>query len=80
MGYAPTSTFTGPTYASGQRLDTEPDLRATLHWEPNVRTGVDGKIDIAFWTADVASSYLVVLQGVLEDGTPVYEQRTFRVQ
>lgn len=41
----------------------QPDLRSTIHWEPNVVTDADGYASISFYAAGKASTYSVVIEG-----------------
>jgi hypothetical protein len=55
--------FYRPKYASNNASDMNPDLRATIHWEPNVVTDSQGKANVSFYTADIPGSYTVTIEG-----------------
>lgn len=57
-----------------------PDLRTTLHWEPLLRTGPDGKVKATFQTSDQLGQFLIFVQGLREDGTPLYGEGSFEVE
>jgi hypothetical protein len=53
---------------------TKPDMRTTIHWEPNLTTDGEGNASFSFYTADTPSTYTVVIEGVTEDGKIVYKR------
>jgi hypothetical protein len=40
-----------------------PDLRSTIHWEPNIVTDTAGKANVSFYSADKPSAYTIVMEG-----------------
>ena len=42
---------------------TVPDLRSTIHWEPNIITNSEGKAFVSFYAADQPGSYTVIVEG-----------------
>jgi hypothetical protein len=54
--------FYAPKYTA-QAKNTLPDLRSTIHWEPNLVTDERGEAQIFFYAADEPSSYTLILQG-----------------
>ena len=55
--------FYRPKYVSANPSAMNPDLRATIHWEPNVVTDAQGKANVSFYTADIPGSYTVTIEG-----------------
>jgi hypothetical protein len=47
-----------------------PDYRTLLYWSPQVKSGIDGKKQISFYTSDLPGKYAVVLQGLSDKGVP----------
>jgi hypothetical protein len=45
-----------------------PDYRATLHWEPNITTDVNGKATATFYTSDIKGKYTVKIVGINAQG------------
>jgi hypothetical protein len=39
------------------------DLRSTIHWQPSLVTGKDGRVETSFYAASKASTYTAVIQG-----------------
>ncbi|UEG52607.1 hypothetical protein LLH06_16775 [Mucilaginibacter daejeonensis] len=53
-------------YAPKYRRDPKPDMtdiRATVHWEPNIITNKDGKATVSFYTADDIGTYTIRIEG-----------------
>jgi hypothetical protein len=44
------------------------DLRSTIHWEPNIMTGPDGKARISFYSADLPGNYTYIFEGTDMEG------------
>ncbi|MES2278018.1 MAG: hypothetical protein V4592_18460 [Bacteroidota bacterium] len=42
---------------------TQPDLRSTIHWEPNLITDAAGNAKLSFYAADKPGTYTVVIEG-----------------
>lgn len=62
--------FYSPRYDVPETRHQLEDKRTTLFWEPVLETDQTGKAGIAFFTADVASRYRVVVEGITADGYP----------
>jgi hypothetical protein len=45
-----------------------PDIRSTIHWEPNIVTGADGKAVLSFYSADKPTTYTIIVEGTDMDG------------
>ncbi|MET0299198.1 MAG: hypothetical protein ABW036_05535, partial [Flavitalea sp.] len=42
--------------------------RTTLHWEPYIRTGDDGKAEFSFYANDLKGNFIVRVQGISANG------------
>ena len=73
LGFQKPAEFYAPKYDKPS-LNTKPDLRTTIYWEPNLTTDEDGKANFRFYTADVPTTYTVVIEGITEDGKIVYKR------
>ncbi|QTE35950.1 hypothetical protein J3L18_22815 [Mucilaginibacter gossypii] len=73
------SRFYRPRYLPDNTNKHTPDLRSTIHWEPNVTTGADGKATISFYTADKPSTYTYILEGTNMDGSVGYTYGKIKV-
>ena len=70
--------FYQPRYTADGQTE-RPDYRTTLHWEPNVQTDASGKATVSFFTADQATDYRVVINGITDAGLPGYTESSFSV-
>jgi len=63
--------FYTPKYESAASKSSFEPMRPTLHWEPELvfRNGV---ARVRFYTSDHVSPWRFVLEGVTEEGCPVY--------
>ena len=78
LGIQKPAEFYAPKYDTPAR-NTKPDLRTTIHWQPNITTDEDGKASFSFYTADAPSTYTVVIEGITEDGEIVYRKDKIKV-
>lgn len=57
-----------------------PDLRTTLHWAPLLGTDPTGNVRTGFTTSDQTGRFLIFVQGLRNDGTPLYGEGEFEVR
>ncbi|MEL7160945.1 MAG: TonB-dependent receptor plug domain-containing protein, partial [Bacteroidota bacterium] len=57
-----------------------PDIRTTIHWAPLLRTDANGSATTNFTTSDQTGEFLIFVQGLRRDGTPVYGEGSFSVE
>lgn len=61
--------FYSPDYSTEKSQQSRlPDFRDVLYWSPNIKTDSSGNGNISFYTGDVPGKYLVVLQGISDNG------------
>ncbi len=69
LGYQHPVEFYAPKYdTSEKRENPKPDLRTTIHWQPDVRTNGMGTASFEFYTADTETDYSVIIEGVASTG------------
>jgi TonB-dependent SusC/RagA subfamily outer membrane receptor len=69
LGYQKPVEFYVPKYQiDSVRLDTKPDLRTTIYWNPRLVTDSTGNVQVKFYTADKANNYSIIIEGVSADG------------
>jgi len=69
LGYQKPAQFYVPKYqVDSIRLNEKSDLRTTIFWNPKLRSDNKGTIRTKFYTADKASNYSVVLEGISDTG------------
>ena len=57
-----------------------PDLRTTLHWNPNIEVDISGQIEETFTTSDQTGTYWIIVQGLRKDGQPLFGKSKFEVK
>ena len=75
LGYRQAVEFYAPKYDTpAAKANAMPDLRTTIHWEPDVRTDSTGVALFDFYTADSETTYTVIIEGVTSDGRVVRKE------
>jgi len=69
-GYDRTRTFSAPDYSKEKDAENA-DFRTTVFWSPELITDDKGNASFSFYTADLATRYRIVVEGITEDGRPV---------
>jgi hypothetical protein len=78
--YTFTKEFYQPVYDTPEKKnDPTPDLRKTIHWEPDVLVNSDGEATVTFYNADIYTGIKCILQGFTDDGIPVYGETDYEV-
>ncbi len=67
QGYSMPRQFYSPNYAEYQ-LPNEQDFRRTLYWEPNVKTGVNGKATVRFFNNSTCKGMSISAETMTPDG------------
>ncbi len=65
-GYNKSNTFNSPDYSV--KNDSSPDFRTTIFWQPDMVTDENGNATVTFYTADLATRYRIVVEGITEQG------------
>ena len=61
--------FFTPVYETQNQINSRmPDFRELLHWAPSLQTDVSGKAQLSFYTSDQAGRYLVLIEGLSNNG------------
>ncbi|HSJ67648.1 MAG TPA: TonB-dependent receptor plug domain-containing protein [Anditalea sp.] len=55
-----------------------PDLRSTIYWNPSIT--VEKSASVTFPTADTPGNYRIIIEGITEDGKPIFKETTFVVR
>ena len=72
--------FYSPKYTLLSKEILLPDLRSTIHWEPNIITDSAGKATVSFYSADKPSGYTIILEGTDMDGRIGFTRRKLVVK
>jgi len=81
-GFQKPAEFYSPKYETAQSRNnvTDPDLRTTIYWNPNVTFDNSTNASIVFYTADSSTSYTVIIEGVTSEGKIVYDKSIIKVE
>lgn len=72
--------FYRPSYATeAQRYSQVPDLRKTLHWEPEVLLDENGEATVTFYNGDRYTRVSCILEGITSDGVPVHGETGYNI-
>lgn len=71
-GFYTAKEFYAPDHINGIEEQTKADIRTTLHWMPKIKTSKTADVSINFFTSDSKSNYLIEVEGITENGIPVY--------
>jgi hypothetical protein len=74
-GYDPPVAFKVPAESKG-----EPDTRATVYWNPDVKVDEHGEASVSFPTTDVDGTYKVVIEGMTASGSPFRAVKYLKVE
>jgi hypothetical protein len=67
-GYYHARTFYAPKYTAP---NSQPDLRTTIHWEPDITIGKNGVATVSYYNADPETAINVAVEGITPDGYPL---------
>ncbi len=62
------------------RNSNRPDIRTTLHWNPILKTNEKGEAKDLFKTSDQYGKFIIIAQGLKDDGTPLFGTTQFEVK
>jgi hypothetical protein len=73
--------FYQPSYASAKdRSGRMPDFRTLLFWNPSIKATVGKETELECYSSDVAGKYALIVQGISDDGTPLFSRTFFSVK
>jgi hypothetical protein len=68
-GTQPQPEYYSPVYeTSSQSASRLPDFRNLLYWSPQIKTDGEGKDHFSFYTSDLPGKYVIVVQGITDNG------------
>jgi hypothetical protein len=78
QGYTPVKEFYSPDYATIINTNTQPDLRTTLYWNPNIITNkTTPEQTIKFYNNDITRRFKIVLEGMNADGKLIHMEKIY---
>lgn len=78
-GYSTPVEFYAPDY-SVKNDRSKRDNRTTIAWFPSLQSNSLGDASISFWTADRASDYRVVIEGITAEGELLYNEHILQAK
>lgn len=77
LGYQTKKEFYSPKYETQEeKRRNEADMRTTIYWNPTLAVSEEGKASFDFYTADADNDYLIIIEGVTDEGQLVYDVQT----
>ena len=77
--YHPYSVFTAKMY-NKENLLTQPDFRQLLYWNPDVIISRENDQILEFYASDHSGNYIIEIEGISTDGTPISAIAKIRVK
>jgi hypothetical protein len=72
--------FYSPVYETeAKKRSPVPDLRKTIHWEPELQFDENGVAEILFYNGDRYTRVRCVLEGITGEGIPVHAEHYYNV-
>ncbi|MEO6233456.1 MAG: hypothetical protein ABJB11_11805 [Ferruginibacter sp.] len=73
--------FNAPVYQTPQKIASHlPDFRNVLNWMPAIIPGKDGRYQTSFYSSDLPGKYIIEVQGITANGTPLTSNTFFEVK
>jgi hypothetical protein len=64
--------FITSNYRTDINEEAMPRRRATIYWNPNVRTNRKGRAKIGFYNSDDARTLQICVEGISDEGVPIF--------
>ena len=80
QGYAPVRNFFIPPATQDINSPIAIDYRSTVYWNPSVLSDNNGLANISFQLTEGVTTVLVEVQGITENGLPIYANMEFDVK
>jgi hypothetical protein len=77
--YHPYSVFTAKMY-NKENLLNQPDFRQLLYWNPDVEISRENDQILEFYASDHSGNYIIEIEGISTDGTPISAIAKIRVK
>ena len=81
LGYQQPVEYYAPMYDTPEAINLPvPDYRTTIFWKPDILVTDDGKVSFDFYSADLPTTYSVVIEGIANDGKIIRHVETIEVR
>ncbi|MGW9684574.1 hypothetical protein [Flagellimonas sp. 2504JD1-5] len=78
--FSPIKEFYSPKYDKPVPINEQkPDLRSLVHWQPILKTDENGKATESFYNGDIPGEYVIIVEGISEEGQLGYQKITYTV-
>lgn len=78
-GYSQAREFYTPDYSYQKDEHAKPDIRSTLYWDPNITIDQSGHTQLEFYTSDQLGIFNIIIEGISNDGTPIFKRGTIKI-
>lgn len=81
LGYSVPAKFYSPKYDGTDDANMTSDDRVTVYWNPKVKTDMNGKAKVEFYTTDAFTEFLVTIEGIAgsqQMGIPIHKEFTIK--
>jgi uncharacterized protein YfaS (alpha-2-macroglobulin family) len=51
-----------------------------VHWVPSLGINQDGKASIQFYNPDVSGEYVIIVEGITQDGKIGYSEKNYTIK
>ncbi|HEX4851566.1 MAG TPA: hypothetical protein VFV08_12200, partial [Puia sp.] len=63
-----------------ERNSRMPDFRTLLYWNPSIKTSIGKDINLECFSSDLAGKFVLIVQGISDDGTTLFYKTYFTVK
>jgi len=77
--YLPRSKFVAPEYGLKVQSNRIPDFRQLLYWNPQATLSEDTSTIVSFYSSDLCTQYLVMVEGFTLSGEPISFRKLIKV-
>lgn len=79
LGYSDVREFYEPPVVPSINAPFAVDYRSTIYWNPKLETDLEGKTEVNFRLTEGSPTVRVILEGLSQDGEPIFGMFTFTV-
>lgn len=76
LGWQKPARIYTPKYETSASKKTKEQMRSTLYWNPSLTPTLEGGAAFDFYTSDHKSDATIVIEGLTDDGKPVFQKAT----
>jgi hypothetical protein len=79
-GYHAPKEFYAPKYDVQKPEHVKPDSRATVYWQPMIKTNAEGKATVSFYNPDPETTVQIQVEGMNAYGLPGVQQASYQIK